>query len=145
MKIRRPHGSRVCRQRPRPTSHQSGPFTCCNHRSGHFCHSEIGVYMEARQRRVRPVPACCYCSICLENSSALVGVKPIASQPRCAHKFFFAVLCSAGPTTAWFCICRLPGVASNHASRCWKTSYPTVSQLRRSCILGLRLEPKTHQ
>ncbi len=81
----------------------------------------------------------------LLDSSALVAVKPIASQPRCAHKFFFAVLCSAGPATAWCCICRLPGVASNHASRCWKTPYPTVSQLRRSCILGSRLEPKIHQ
>jgi hypothetical protein len=35
--------------------------------------------------------------------------------------------------------------ASNHVSHCWKTSYPTVSQLRRSCILGSRLEPKIHQ
>ena len=87
----------------------------------------------------------CHCSTCSENSSAPVVSPRIDNRPPCAPKFSFAVLCSAEPATAWCYICRLPGVASNHVSHCWKTSYPTVSQLRRSYIPGSRLEPKIHQ
>jgi len=34
------------------------------------------------------------------------------------------------------------GAASNHASRCWNKSQPMAFQLRRSCILNPRPEPK---
>lgn len=39
---------------------------------------------------------------------------------------------SVARAAAWSCICRLLGAASNNASRSWRTSQPTKSQLRRS-------------
>jgi len=69
------------------------------------------------------------------------AVKPIASQPRCAHKFFFAVLSSPGRPRLVLHL-SLPGWPQTHASRCWKTPYPT-GPTRRSCILGSPLEPKS--
>jgi len=44
---------------------------------------------------------------------------------------------------AWLCIYPLPGVGYSNASRCWKTSYPTVFQLRRSRIRKRQPEPKS--
>src|SRR5271155_3181926 len=93
----------------------------------------------------QPSAAFCCCSIYSENSSAPVASPAIASRPHCVPKFSFAVLYSAAPDTAWSCTCPLPGAACSNASCCWKTSYSMGFQLRRSCILNPRPEPKFDQ
>jgi hypothetical protein len=79
-------------------------------------------------------PASCYCSICLENSSALVGVKPIASPATLRSQVF---LCGA-----------LLGRAGHrlvlHLSASWGGLKPSIPLLENVLSYGVTTSPKLY-
>jgi len=71
------------------------------------------------------------------------GCKTYRQPATLRAQVFLCGALLAEPATAWFCICRFLG-GLKPRSRCWKTSYPTVSQLRRSAFWARDLSPN-HQ